>query len=200
MAKRAAQRRAARDRARGRRSGRWSLWIALGALGLLVVAAIGLALRGTSGGGDDVDPELVAELTSGSCEFDTRADAGRDHVSNPSYTVDPPAGGAHLSTPAQPGIYAENEVPPPGAVVHALEHGFIALWFQPDLPGAADRQIAEVVGRFRRELLVIPKDDLEVPVALTAWNRRLLCSEVEPDTMSTFIREFRDEAPETGFL
>lgn len=201
MAKRAAQRRAARDRARGRRSGRSSLWIALGALGLLVVAAVGLALRGTAtGGGDEVDPELVAELSAGSCDFDTRYEEGRSHVRRPGYEFFPPAGGDHLSTPAQPGIYSEAEVPPLGAVVHALEHGFVALWYQPDLPAAADRQIAEVVGRFRRELLVIPSEDLEVPVALTAWHRRLLCGEVEPDAMSTFIREFRDEAPESGFL
>lgn len=41
-----------------------------------------------------------------------------------------------------------------------------------------------------------PRPSLEVPVAATAWHRRLLCGEVEPKTLRRFIDAYVNKGPE----
>lgn len=60
------------------------------------------------------DAELEAALTAGSYIYDEEADDGRDHVSDPHYQVNPPAGGAHLANPSPAGTYTGESVPPTG--------------------------------------------------------------------------------------
>jgi hypothetical protein len=47
--------------------------------------------------------ELKAELTAGTYTYDDNSDDGRDHVPNRTYEVNPPAGGAHVASPAPVG-------------------------------------------------------------------------------------------------
>src|SRR5437867_10964397 len=89
-----------------------------------------------SGGPHDA---AEAALRRDGCTTDTRADPGRNHVSDPNYRVNPPAGGDHNPRPADAGVYEEATAPLDGNLVHALEHGFVVLWYRPAAPGAADR-------------------------------------------------------------
>ncbi|MGH9290340.1 MAG: hypothetical protein ACRD0V_18940, partial [Acidimicrobiales bacterium] len=43
---------------------------------------------------------FISSLEAGSCDFDRDSDAGRDHVVQPSFDVDPPSGGDHLAAAA----------------------------------------------------------------------------------------------------
>jgi len=165
-----------------------------GVLLLVVGAIVFTAVRDSTGSGPDITSEFCVEDS----EFDG---ASRDHISNPTYEVNPPAGGAHTPAPAQPGFYREGrELPSDGQLVHAMEHGFVVLWHKPDL-GAADMgRIETLSDRFGRELIVVPRLSLGGPVAVTAWHRRLLCSEIDADAIAAFVEKYADKGPEKGFL
>ena len=145
------------------------------------------------------DAELREALTSGSCELDTEADeisGGDGHVTSPRYTVNPPAGGDHLATPARSGVYEGASVPPDGQLVHSLEHGYIVVWHAPDLPAEQKAQLEELATRHEPDVIVAERRDLPVPVAATAWNDRLLCQAVEPDALDRFYAEHVGDGPE----
>jgi hypothetical protein len=53
---------------------------------------------------------------------------------------------------------------------------------------------------FGRELIVAPRLSLTGEVAVTAWHKRLLCSQLDPATIELFTNTFTDQGPEKGFL
>lgn len=141
-------------------------------------------------------------IESASCTQDTEYDgASRDHISNPSYEVNPPAGGAHTPNAAQPGFYREGRPPPTdGQLVHAMEHGFVVLWYKPDLDAAGMQKLEALSDRFGRELIVVPRPSLGGPVAVTAWHQRMLCTAIDADAIGEFVEGYADKGPEKGFL
>jgi hypothetical protein len=168
---------------------------------VLLVIAAGVIFFATRS-----SPSIKGELEAGpgGCVADTEHD-GTDanqgaHVRNPTYTVDPPAGGPHFPTPADPGLYLGEKAPTDGELVHAMEHGFVVLWVKPDLPDDKVKQIEELSDRFGRELIVVERPSLQGEVAVTAWHQRLLCAELVPDKVAKFTRAYKDQGPEKGFL
>ena len=138
------------------------------------------------------DAELSDALTAGSCEVDERTDPTSgppgNHVPNPSYAVDPPAGGNHLgSGVTASGVYAGASVPVDGQVVHSLEHGYVVLWHQPGLDPAGLAQLVELQKASGNDVIVAERASLPVPVAATAWGHRLLCGAVEPAVLKRFV-------------
>ncbi len=171
----------------------------LGVVAVLFVALLGVCLAERSQEKAAQD-ELVTRVTAGDCTYDTRTDPGSEHVPNPpAYEVNPPAGGDHTAEAAASGVYREGQVPPDGPLVHAMEHGFVVIWYRPD--DAENRSQAEALGEeFSEETLVVPRASIDVPVAATAWHRRLLCSSFDEKALAEFIRGYRDKGPEKGFL
>lgn len=169
---------------------------------LLVLAGVIVFLAARPGGGPSVPDRL--EAGPGGCAYDTERDGTArnqgDHVAQPTYEVDPPAGGPHLARPADPGFYRKGEAPPDGALVHAQEHGFVVLWYRPDLPAEKMAQLEAVSDQLGRELLVVPRASLEGDIAVTSWHRRLLCREIVPEKIVLFSRSYVDQGPEKGFL
>jgi hypothetical protein len=147
----------------------------------------------------DAGPSVPDQLKP--CRYDEKYDGpSRDHVRNPTYEVDPPAGGAHFPTPANPGFYRGSDVPPDGELVHAMEHGFVVLWFRSGLPAEKMRQIEDLSDQFGRELIVAERPSLTDEVAVTAWHRRALCAQLDPSKVEIFTRAYKDRGPEKGFL
>ena len=145
------------------------------------------------------DASLRETLTAGSCDVDTESDqisGGDGHVQSPSYTVDPPAGGDHLSSVARGGVYAGDAVPPEGQLVHALEHGYVVAWHAPDLPAEQVEQLAAFEQRHDGDVIVAEREGMSTPVAATAWGQRLLCGEVEPAVLDRFAEEHVGNGPE----
>ena len=147
------------------------------------------------------DGELRTALTSGSCMVDTETDPTNappgNHVQRPSYEVNPPAGGNHLgSQVTRSGVYAGTAVPPDGALVHALEHGYVIVWHD----GNRSPEELERLETFQREndgdVIVAERPALPAPVAATAWEQRLLCSAVEPDALERFADTYIGKGPE----
>ena len=145
--------------------------------------------------------ETARQLEAGGCQLDGESDsdagAGRNHVPSPSYEVNPPAGGNHTAQAAQPGVYTATNAPPEGQVVHSMEHGYVILWHAPELPGDQVEQLRTLANKYDRDVLMVPRVGMPVPVAATAWHRRLLCGS-GPDVaaMEKFIVEFRNQGPE----
>ena len=169
---------------------------------LVVLAGVVVFFAARPESGPSVPDQLEAGL--GSCRYDTEFDGTKanqgDHIRNPTYEVDPPAGGPHLASPANPGFYTGEDVPADGQLVHAMEHGFVVLWIHRDLPEEKMAQVEELSDRFGRELIVVERPGLEGEVAVTAWHKRLLCRELVPEKVALFTNEFKDEGPEKGFL
>ncbi|MBW3616011.1 MAG: DUF3105 domain-containing protein [Actinobacteria bacterium] len=175
------------------------------AVGGAVLAAIGAAVY-AGASSQNQDRSLVADLTSGpgDCAYDTKFDGTArtqsEHIPLPTYTVDPPAGGAHEPSAAPPGFYNPENVPSDGKLVHAMEHGFVVLWYRPDLSAEDRQELEKLSDRFGRELIVAPRASLEGEAAVTAWHRRLVCRELDPEAVALFTSSFKDQGPEKGFL
>lgn len=140
----------------------------------------------------------IERLTAGSCNYDTRTDPLiNNHVPPASYEVDPPSGGDHDPSPAPAGFYeAGQTVPGDANLVHSLEHGFAVIWHRPD---ASEEDLAALRGVFdeySEDVIVVPRASLDAKVAVTAWERRLLCTEIEPDTLGEFVELYRNDSPE----
>lgn len=169
---------------------------------LVVLAGVVVFFAARPESGPSVPDEL--EAGPGSCLYDTEFDGTKanqgDHIRTPTYEVDPPAGGPHLATPANPGFYTGEEVPPDGQLVHAMEHGFVVLWVNPNLSEDKVGQVEDLSDRFGRELIVVERPGLSGEVVVTAWHKRLRCGELAPEKVALFTSEFKDEGPEKGFL
>jgi hypothetical protein len=183
------------------------------AVAVLVVALIGgvglaLAVGGGNGGNDD-DAAFVDDGT-GSCTTDARMDTYSEgeavHVDHPdyrgplrnppTYQVNPPSGGDHLSNSVGPGVFRGDNVPPDGVLVHTLEHGYVILWYDPDAPEAEVRDLEAVQREYRRDVLVVERADMPTRIAATAWGHRLLCDAANPGRLAEFVEQRRNQAPE----
>ena len=189
-----AQRIEAARRARRRKG--LAVRLAVAGVAGLLVAVLAVRTLSSRREGDAIE----AQLTAGSCRYDTRADrtdpAPRSHVSSPTYSVDPPAGGNHSPQAARPATYGEGQAPSDGQVVHAMEHGDVVLWHRPDLSPEDRSALQKVSDTYERDVLVVPRPTLTTPVAATAWGRRLICDSVEPAALDLFTRTYRDKGPE----
>ena len=164
-------------------------------LGLLIlVIAIGKS-------SNDKGSSLASTLSAGGCTSDTTTDttSAQNHVANPVYTVEPPAGGNHLAVAATPRFYDPGEpVPPDGQLVHSLEHGLIVYWYQPTLPADQLAILHQAFDKHPENILAIPRKTLPAGtlVAATAWNHRILCKSVALAPLEAFVVDRANKSPE----
>jgi len=79
----------------------------------------------------------------------------RRHVERPTFTVDPPAGGDHLSHPAPAGTYDATTRPPDGELVHAQEHGLVVAWYPLGTASRTRIEIESLAARFSGDVIVV---------------------------------------------
>ncbi|MCU1693633.1 MAG: hypothetical protein JWM64_2724 [Frankiales bacterium] len=169
--------------------GTWRKVLLGGGIGAAGLVALFLAsLLNDSG-----DRAQEKALTRGSCTVDARTDPGSAHVASPAFRTDPPAGGDHLDGDVAPGTYAGADVPPDGALVHAMAQGRVVLWHR---PGVGTTEAADLVRAHRKDVVVVERASLPVPLALTAWHSRLLCQAPEPAVLERFTDTRKGSGPE----
>lgn len=139
---------------------------------------------------------LVSRLTAGGCRVDAATDSGGEHISAPTYQVDPPSGGDHQPSAASAGFYEPGQAPPDGAAVHSLQHGYVDIWYQPTLDPAALEPVRRLFDTYRNDTLVLPHPSLSQPIAATAWHHRLLCGSVDTAALTAFVKAYRNQGPE----
>jgi len=145
---------------------------------------------------------VVSKLeASGSCSYDTKADTdggtGNNHVDGDvKYGTNPPAGGNHNPQAASAGVYTAEDKPADAQLVHSLEHGYVDIWYRPDVAAATLEDLKALAGRYDRDVLLVPRESLAQPVAATAWHRRLLCPQPDVQALELFVTAYRNKAPE----
>ena len=201
--------------------------IGFGVAGVLVAAAIVaiavviLSGGGDDGGGDSGGENRAAEPDSGDfvkasipkaqatnldqaaaaakCTVKTFSAEGRNHVSgHVDYKTNPPTSGNHFEIPSEDGAYFES--PPMEHLVHALEHGRVILWFQPDAPAQLKGQMKALFDEDDFHMLLTPNTrKMPSEVAASAWTRSITCDKVNDktwDALRLFRDRYRDQGPE----
>ena len=112
------------------------------------------------------------------CELRLRLpDEGRDHIPSsapePRYKTKPPTSGDHLAEQQADGAY--RETPPPGSVVHSLEHGRLAIQYRSDLPERAQLELIGLFDTMHGGTILFPNPDMPYMVAATTWTNLLGC-------------------------
>jgi hypothetical protein len=191
-----AERLAAAETARRRKAARTRALITVGCVAVLVLLVTTIVASRRSN-----DATIAKLQASGSCKYDTKADGdngtGNNHVNGDvTYKVNPPAGGNHNPTPAPAGIFTADNTPPDGQLVHSLEHGYVIIWYRPDLPSTQLDDLRSLAGRYDKDVLLVPRASLGQPVAATAWHHRLLCSQNDLQALETFVTAYRNKGPE----
>jgi hypothetical protein len=120
-----------------------------------------------------------------------------DEDENPGWETNPPTSGDHYGVPTEPGAGALAdgaylETPSLGRVVHALEHGRIAVHYSPDLPEAEQLAIKGVFEEDPAGMMLFPNSEIPFAVAATAWQQKLGCQAYEGRATLDALRNFRD--------
>lgn len=159
------------------------------ALGLLLVAASACSTgdSGVSAGDSCGEVQQLVEPGGSIHVIDPEAARFRHH---------PPSSGPHFSgKPPRSGVHDE---PVAEALqVTALEFGTVVVSYERGLDDGA-RERLEALADDRDDVLVTPAAaplDDAATVALTAWERRMLCSEVSIAAAEEFIAEFAGHGP-----
>ncbi|HLF41357.1 MAG TPA: DUF3105 domain-containing protein, partial [Acidimicrobiia bacterium] len=169
--------------------------------GAVLIAVALLALVAANRASEREEEDRLAQLvTAGDCTLDSKTDGGSEHVPSPSFDLNPPAGGDHTPQAASEGVYEVGSVPPDGPLVHALEHGFIVLWYRAGADQADVDALEAIYEDHSNAVLVAPRQDLPTPIAATSWHKRLLCPSVDDQALREFVKGYQDKGPEKGFI
>ena len=121
-------------------------------------------------------------------------EVGDDHLP---YHTDPPTSGPHAG--AAPNGFYDSPVPDEN-VVHNLEHGYVAISYDCEKLADCDtvkNNIRQLLKRYNNhQLMAVPRQNRDAPLALTAWQRIDLLDEYDEDRLVAFIEAWRGRAPE----
>jgi hypothetical protein len=130
-------------------------------------------------------------------------DEGNQHVADDqtiTYKNYPPTSGTHYSSPADAGFYATPIAE--GHFVHSMEHGYVVLYYKPDLPAATIQELKDTYtklpnGKYGKVKIVIgPYTNMTTPLAIAAWDRLLPMSDYNFDEIKAFYQQYVDKGPE----
>lgn len=111
------------------------------------------------------------------------------------YNSNPPTSGPHWGDgTAGPGI-KDQEVPDQ-LLIHSLEHGAVILSYKGNLPKEDIEEIKNYFNESAGKKIMVPRKNLDVPVALTSWNRLLKLTTIDGSKIKEFIEANSDRAPE----
>ncbi len=129
-------------------------------------------------------------------------DQGGNHVKDGTkvdYNSNPPTSGPHYVNPQSAGIY--DKPIPDGNLVHSMEHGAVIIWYQSNLAKDQIEQLKNIyysVGVNKK--IMVPRDNLDVPVALTSWGRLLKLQAIDEAQIKEFMETNNDRAPEKASI
>ena len=127
---------------------------------------------------------------------------GSNHVPDGTkvdYNSNPPTSGPHYVNPQGAGIY--DKPVPDGNLVHSMEHGAVIIWYQSNLPKDQVDQLKTIYnGVAINKKIMVSRDNLDVPVALTSWGRLLKLQAIDEAQIKEFIETNNDRAPEKASI
>ncbi|HSK49562.1 MAG TPA: DUF3105 domain-containing protein [Solirubrobacterales bacterium] len=139
------------------------------------------------------DLREAAELAG--CELRLRLrDEGHKHIPagspTPGYKTVPPTSGPHVEPPYQQADGAYAQTPEEINVVHALEHGRLAIQYSPELDEDAQLELKGLFDTMYGATLLFPNQLMSYEVAAVTWTNLLGCPSYEGAATLDAIRAF----------
>ena len=170
-------------------------------------AIIAIALLAASGGSDfpdgSVPPQQIGDLdraarAAGCSVRDPQTEGETETAERVVYRDDPPHSGNHAPEPADDGAY-RSDPPADENLVHALYHGRVVIWFDPDLDDSRIGDLKALFDESPQHMLLVPRESMDLDVAATAWTHALECVRMTDgvfDAVRAFRERWRDQGPE----
>ncbi len=111
------------------------------------------------------------------------------------YNSNPPTSGPHTGNDVAGGGI-KNAPVADEIVVHSLEHGAVVLWYRDDMEQEDIERLKKVFNEATGKKIMMPRNNMDKPIALTSWNYRLLLDTVDEAKIKEFIETNNDRAPE----
>ena len=195
-----------RTRSRAAQGAPARLWPVL----IIVVAILGIGgffyLRNVIGGptatpsaSDSVAPPAGASSARPGEAVPIQGNAHiQEGEAHPDYNSDPPTSGWHLDRAIPAGFYEEPQLDE--ALVHNLEHGHVVIAYDctklTDCDGVTSK-LKAIVDRYDGwKVTVVPRENKDAPLALTAWGRIDKLDDYDEARITAFIDAYRDQGPE----
>jgi hypothetical protein len=226
-----------RSMARRRMARRGGVWLAVAAAIAIVVLLI-VQSSGQAGALNGEERQLLdqapAAVTAAGCSGITTVqpydpeDSDRAHIGATggpetmpplsSYRTQPPTSGPHNDVPLPAGQYPDP--PPVDQVIHSLEHGAVAIWYDPS--ALSSKELTDLQTFFnkrdeRGKVIIAPYNYPDQGAAgklptgkqmvMVAWHRMRTCGKISLPVAFDFVyhydsgfrvRDYRGEAPEQG--
>ncbi len=112
------------------------------------------------------------------------------------YNSNPPTSGFMYDGVAGAGIH-DKEVPDE-LLVHSMEHGAVIVHYKAGLPQNQIDLIKSAFESASGKKILVPRKNLDSPVALTSWGRLLALNTVDAETIKSFIETNGDRSPESS--
>lgn len=180
-------------------AGAWMNWKVIAAVAVAAVGAWLVLARSSSGVDVAEFSTLVDAGRPALALVVTEPDLGNNHVragTSLTYRSDPPTSGTHWDIWVEPGFY--DSAQPLGALVHAMEHGHIVIFYgEVGEDGLAT--IRDWVQTWRGNwdgVVAVPRPDLGTGVDLAAWTRFLRLPEFDAAAAAAFVDRYRGRGPE----
>jgi hypothetical protein len=184
-----------RRRARARRRKR-AIMAAVAAIVVLALGVVGFQAIQRSGA-----KVTAAEKEAGCGRITQQKDAGSQHidVANPpprrDYTSKPPTSGDHYGNFVPPIDFYETNTMRPEQYVHGLEHGYVIVHHK-GLPKDQVEELRRIQAEHDQSLIVLPNEEIERSVILTAWRYIQSCDRVSALVIGNFIEQRCNKGPE----
>lgn len=111
------------------------------------------------------------------------------------YNSNPPTSGPHTGNDVAGGGIKDTPVADE-IVVHSLEHGAVVLWYSDDVGQEDLEKLKKIFNEAVGKKIMIPRKNMDKPIALTSWSYRLLLETVDEEKIKEFIETNNDRAPE----
>jgi hypothetical protein len=179
-----------------RRKERLYTRIALGALAVLLVAAIAFSIA------QWVRDRDLNQIPASTIHYTEAVWTDRGHDDSyagwPDLGKHPPAGGIHANVAQGCNYYAAPV--PNGNAIHSLEHGAIWITYRSDLPQEQIEALKNMA-EDQSYILVSPYENQPTPIVATSWNYQINVQSEDDEDLDRFIRVFRNSrtyTPEYG--
>lgn len=152
----------------------YTLWIILA--GIIVLIAV---------------PVTVNTIRASNLPGERFRSQGNVHVAlgteTPAYNSNPPTSGWHTPYLASWGSY--DTIQEDQELIHNMEDGGVIIWYQNGTPEENNQQIIELeaIAQGYRRVVIAPRDDMDSPYILTAWQRMQKFDTLDVEGMRHFI-------------
>lgn len=175
--------------------------VSLIAAGALITGAVMSSKSSPSAPTEDINAIGVAQGEAG-CSEVKEIDAeklGANHVGGQVAYPNPPAAGNHNPQPAPRNLrfYARDTDRAPEQLVHNMEHGYVVVWYDDDLPQEEVAMLQSVERSLKDDhpkFIVSPwrrgKFEGDANVAMSAWARQQLCGKVSGAAIKAFAEQY----------